>query len=516
MNTNESSNNTQEYPIYRLSDITTKIKASLLGLTRNKFWVKAHMLTDRGGLRAGHYYCELIDTDDRGNQLAKIRATIWRSNYSYIIEKLKEAGLPDALKANSEICVLCSVRYHELYGLSLDIVDVDTNFGESQINRNRRLIIEQLTKEGILKDNTKRPLPAVIQRIGLITSKDSASYNDFIKTLFNYGFSSRVILTDCMMQGVKTEGDIAAALQSLIKAKADVICIVRGGGSQTDLAWFDNEKIARAIITSPIPVWVGIGHEVDSGVLDVVAHTSFKTPTAVAEALVIRWRELYTRIMIAHERLKNSTERLMALAEASLQRDVQGAMNGLRKHYNLAHERFEKELALASARFISNVSDKVSRLQYTGINLQRKFDAFIGDKTARLDNKPVLLRSTCGRFESAGERKLTDKVGVVKQSIQNMLRSKRNEHAGRSNRIQVARYLKILSDKKTALNNLITRMDSLKPENILRKGYTITTNLLGDIIISINQLQDGEIIKTAYTDGFTESAIKRVVKESKQ
>jgi len=139
--------------ILRLYDITKLIRSSLLDLTIQKFWVQAHLHVNRAGLKGGHFYCDLVDVDDRGNQIAKIRGTIWSSRYNAIMRKLRDAGYPNALQDNSELCVLCSVRFHDIFGLSLDISDVDPTFGEAQINRNRRIIIEKLTKEGILKKN---------------------------------------------------------------------------------------------------------------------------------------------------------------------------------------------------------------------------------------------------------------------------------------------------------------------------------------------------------------------------
>jgi len=239
--------------ILRLYDITKLIKSSLLDLTSQKFWVKAHLHVNRAGLKGGHFYCDLVDVDDRGNQIAKIRGTIWNSRYNAIMRKLKDAGFPNALQDNSEICVLCSVRFHDLFGLSLDISDVDPTFGEAQINRNRRMIIEILTKEGILKKNADTFLPMAPLKIGLISSKDSAAYNDFTKTLFNSTFSFKVIFAEASMQGEKTESDITSSIDLLERVNPDVICIIRGGGSQADLAWFDNENIARRIINCSIP-----------------------------------------------------------------------------------------------------------------------------------------------------------------------------------------------------------------------------------------------------------------------
>jgi exodeoxyribonuclease VII large subunit len=451
---------------YNLREITSLIKESLLDLSGNEFWVQAHLIADRGALRSGHYYGELMDIDEAGNQIARIRITIWRHNYNRIIEKLHEAGMPDALKSDSEVCVLCSVRYHEVYGLSLDVFDIDPSFGESHIGRNRRLIVEKLTEENILKKNAEAHLPVAPQRLGLITSKESAAYNDFVKTLFNSAFSFQVILADCAMQGEETERGVVSSIQLLCEARVEMICIVRGGGSQADLAWFDNEEIARAIINCPMPVWVGIGHEIDAGVLDVVAHSSFKTPTAVAEALVGRLKELQGRLQIDVSRLQQIVDRQMALSIQLLRRKIVGALNGFRKQYELTQQQFTND----------------------ALKTRSSFRECFSSKKVTLDNRSQRLRDLYFWSLDSSTRQLEEK----------------------SARIQLPRYLKILIDKEVNLVNKEKHFNAMMPAQILKKGYTMTSNLRGEVLRSITQLQKNEAIKTQFIDGYAKSIVQEM------
>ena len=253
---------------------------------------------------------------------------IWESSLVVINRKLQAAGCQDVLRGNKEICALCSVEYHEVYGLKLQIHDVDPNFGEAQIDRNRRQILERLKADQILERNKAVTLPAAVLRIGLITADNSAALNDFTKTLGACSFAFTIIVASASMQGERMEEQVLAALRDLIRLGVHAICLVRGGGSQVDLAWFDNERIARAIAASPIPVWVGIGHEIDFVVLDSVAHTSFKTPTAVAEELVRRLKALDDRLGIADGRLHDLVERQLTLETRNLHRNVTGLLRG--------------------------------------------------------------------------------------------------------------------------------------------------------------------------------------------
>jgi exodeoxyribonuclease VII large subunit len=281
--------------IHRLRSVTARLKTLLLDATKKTFWVRAQLVSDKGNRQGGHFYGELVDIDDNGQTLAKMRVVIWRAEYQKIRQKLLDDGQPDALNGNREICVYCAVRFHEVYGLQLQVFDVDPTFGESHIDRNRRQILEKLQREGLLDKNKATVLVAAPLRIGLITSANSAACADFTKTLGASPFSFKTLLVAAAMRGQASEGEVVAAIRTLVASRVEVICPVRGGGSPLDLACFDSEAIGRAIANCPVPVWVGIGHEIDLTVPDFVAHTSHKTPTAVAEGLVERIRVLGQR-----------------------------------------------------------------------------------------------------------------------------------------------------------------------------------------------------------------------------
>jgi len=239
---------------------------------------------------------------------------IWRAEYERIKQNLSDGGQPEALTGNGEICALCAVRFHEVYGLQLQIFDVDPNFGESHIERNRHRILQKLKAEGLLERNKATTLPLAPLRIGLVTSANTAAYADFTKTLDGSPFAFKILLAASTMQGQGTSAEVVAAVNRLIQSQVDVICLVRGGGSPLDLAWFDDEAIARAIARCPVPVWAGIGHEIDVTVPDFVAHSSHKTPTAVAETLIERIRILDKDLALARDRLVDECSRQLELS----------------------------------------------------------------------------------------------------------------------------------------------------------------------------------------------------------
>ena len=457
--------NNQNRPvrIYLLSEVTHLIKDALLELSGYEFWVRAHLIADKREQRSGHYYCELMDVDAAGDTIARIRAIIWRHNYMKITEKLQTLGIPDALKDNSEVCVLCAVRYHEVYGLSLDIYDIDPTFGESRINLNRRQILEKLTKEGILNKNKETYLPVAGLRIGLITSKESAAYNDFTKSILGSHFSFQIIFADCPMQGEDMEQGLVSSLQELTQVQVDVICVVRGGGSQADLAWFDNEQIARAVLACPIPVWVGIGHEIDICVLDFIAHTSCKTPTAAAEELVRRIQELVVILKTAADQLQYIVDRRVATEEQLMERNIHGAMVGFRKQFDLA--------------------------------------------AAQLDRSTAGVRSSFEPIFINEKANILGKVQALHDRSAWLLDTKQENFEERCNRFQLPRYLHIVADKQASLDDRVSHLDAMLPGQVLKRGYTITRDNLGEVMKSVTQIKEDDSIETQFTDGTATSVV---------
>lgn len=237
-------------PPFRLRSVTTRLKAILLDATKKDFWVQAQLVSDKGNRRGGHFYGELVDIDDNGQTVAKMRVVIWRAEYEKIRQKLLDDGQPDALNGNREICALCAVRFHEVYGLQLQIFDVDPHFRESHIDRNRREILEKLQSEGLLNKNKATVLVAAPMRIGLITSANSAAYADFTKTLGASPFSFKTLLASSAMQGQASAAEVVAAIRTLVNSQVEVICLVRGGGSRP-LQLFPQDLYCLGLERSP-------------------------------------------------------------------------------------------------------------------------------------------------------------------------------------------------------------------------------------------------------------------------
>lgn len=253
------------------------------------YWVQAELSEVREGYN-GHCYIELVQKAERGNALlAKARGTIWANVYK-ILKPYFEQATGQLFTAGLKVLLQVSVEYHEQYGLSLTVQDIDPTYTLGDMARRRREIILQLEEEGVLTLNKELALPVLPQRIAVISAAGAAGYGDFCDQLLGnpYGFVFYPRLFPAVMQGDRVEETIIATLDRIAaqRERWDVVVIIRGGGATSDLSGFDTYDLAVNCAQFPLPIITGIGHERDDTVLDMVAHTRVKTPTAAAEHLI--------------------------------------------------------------------------------------------------------------------------------------------------------------------------------------------------------------------------------------
>lgn len=253
----------------------------------------------------------------------------------------KESG--ETLRKGLQVKLLVQVNFHEQYGYSLNVLDIDSTFTLGDLAKRRREILLQLEKDGILHDNQELPLPRLLKRIAVISSATAAGYGDFCHQLEqnDYGFHFDVKLFPAVMQGEQVQESILNALEEILSGLPfDLVVIIRGGGASSDLSDFDSYELAACIALYPLPVLTGIGHERDETVLDYVAHTRVKTPTAAATFIIEHQAEeaalldeLYQRITrSAEEYIQCEIQRIehqRAVLPLLFTNFIQGKQNGL-------------------------------------------------------------------------------------------------------------------------------------------------------------------------------------------
>lgn len=272
-----------------LYDLNALVRRSLEQCLPDEYWVQAE-LSDVRTNSTGHCYLEFIQKDPRSNNLiAKARGTIWANVYR-LLKPYFEESTGQVFVSGIKVLVQVTVSFHELYGYSLTVQDIDPTYTLGDMARRRREILKQLEEEGVLTLNKELEMPVLPQRIAVVSSPTAAGYGDFCHQLKNNprGFFFHTELFPALMQGDRVEESVLSALDAILNRQEDfdAVVIIRGGGATSDLSGFDTYLLAAACAQFPLPIITGIGHERDDTVLDSVAHTRVKTPTAAAEYLI--------------------------------------------------------------------------------------------------------------------------------------------------------------------------------------------------------------------------------------
>jgi exodeoxyribonuclease VII large subunit len=403
-----------------LTDLQLIIRDSLYIALPEMYWVIAE-ISELKENSSGHCYLELIEKHaDENNVRARIRAVIWSNRYRFI-KSLFENVTGESIREGLKVLVKAKVEYHEIYGLSLVITDIDPAFTVGEQALKRQLIISKLEQEGVFTMNKELELPNAPQRIAIISSKNAAGYTDFINHLTgnSWGYVFYTALFDSAMQGPDTETGVINALNRIADNYDcfDLVVIIRGGGSQADLSWFDNYNIAFHVTQFPLPVITGIGHNKDMSVTDMVAHKALKTPTATAEFIVERLAETDNHIY----------DIWLKIRELSLQYTFRSGLIPVNQANRLASE----------ARLFS---------------VQQK---------AVLEKYRENLKSFTFNF-----------IGLTNINIE----------------------------------TLGTQLNILSPDNVLKRGYTITS-VNGKIIKKREDVNEDDLIDTQFSDGMVKSRV---------
>jgi exodeoxyribonuclease VII large subunit len=292
----------RQITLYQLNQL---IQSTLEQHLESTYWVIAEIGEFRVNQK-GHCYMEFVEKNEQ-KITAKLRANLWAYDF-YNLNSLFRSVTGRPLGAGIKILARVVVQFHEVYGLSLLVKDLDPNFTLGERARQKQLVIKRLTSEGIIDNNTCLRLPLVPQRVAVISSSTAAGYGDFVDHLTNnpYKYHFDIELFETVMQGEEAVHSIVKALKKAqqYREKFDLLTIIRGGGSQIDLDCFDSYEVAAEIAQCQLPVVTGIGHQRDDTVADMVAHTRLKTPTAVAEFLINGLASFESQLDYQFDRIK--------------------------------------------------------------------------------------------------------------------------------------------------------------------------------------------------------------------
>ena len=427
-----------------LVDLNQRIRMTLEQAFPDTYWVRAEMSDVRENGASGHCYLEFIEKDPRSGQLlAKVRGAIWAKTFR-LLKPYFEMETGQRFVSGLKVLVRVTVDFHELYGLSLTVVDIDPAYTLGDMARKRLEIIRQLQEEGVFELNKELPLPLLPRRIALISSPTAAGYEDFMNQLTHNraGYPFYVKLFPALMQGERTEESVIAALDRIYAHQElfDVVALLRGGGATSDLNSFDSYLLAANCAQFPLPILTGIGHERDDTVVDLVAHTRLKTPTAVAEFLIARMDQ-------AAQTVEELQQTMTQSASVRLLQEKQRLQSYATRFPALVGQRMERNRTL---------------LHQLGAKLPTMAQGFVERKRAMVDRLAMQLRNATTTHLAEKQRFLQ-------------------------------------------LQEQFVRMAS--PDYILRRGYSLTLRE-GKIIKRAKELQAGDELTTRFMDGEVKSIIK--------
>ena len=332
-----------------LKQLQQQIKSAVEEALPLPVWVVAEVAELKVNY-SGHCYLELVEKSEpkRGGSstpTAQARAVIWRSQWAMVAAYFRQQTGSE-LGVGMKILAKVLVSYHELYGLSLQISDIDPSYTLGEVERQKQMTIAQLKADGVWDMNREQQLPYLVQRIAVVSSAAAAGYRDFMNELHGGGYAFRCDLYDAVVQGVAAEESICAALDevALKQEQYDAVVLIRGGGSASDLSCFNSYRLCSYVAQFPLPVLTGIGHDKDTSVADMVAHTPLKTPTAVAAWLVDRM-----------ERIEGWLEEMMV--------QLASFATAITKVQELKLERLKSELKIQAASYCQSAEARLGLLR---------------------------------------------------------------------------------------------------------------------------------------------------------
>ena len=440
-----------------------------------EYWVEAELAECREN--RGHCYMELVEKDELSNTpVARASAKCWRTTWA-VVQPHFERTTGQRLHAGMKVRLKVYAQFHEAFGFSWIVTDIDATFTLGDLARRRQEIIRKLKEEGIFDLQRELELPLFCQRIAVISAQNAAGYGDFCRQLEDneYGFQFQTQLFPAVMQGEQVEKSIITALNRIYSVEYrtenvefatasestapestavanstlytlhstlstfDCVVIIRGGGSTSDLSGFDTLALAENVAQFPLPIITGIGHDRDESVLDMVSHTRVKTPTAAAAFLISHLKQVLDRI-------ENSEERIL--------RHVQSTMEVERLRLTRLSERIPTLFSLVSTKQTAHLDSTVQRLS-----------AAIAQRIEREQTKCSMLNAQCS------------------MAI--------NQH---------------LLKERHRLELLEQRATSLDPALLLKRGYSITL-YKGHAVRNAASLKPGDQIETRLNEGTIHSTV---------
>lgn len=453
-----------------LSELLAGLKGMVAETFPEAFWVKAEI---RQYSVAGNGHCYMTLSESRGGrQVAEIRSIIWKWKFLPVSAAFRRATGSD-LRAGITVLVKVTLNFSEIYGMSLYVEDIDPAFTLGEQAMERKRAIERLTREGYMEMQKELCIPPIPYNLAIISSPTAAGLQDFLNHLKDngYGYVFHPVLFEATMQGDGASASVVAAFGRIAEAEEaagrnfDAVLLLRGGGSETDLACFDDYDMAVAIATCPSPVVTAIGHDKDHHIADMVANTYVKTPTALADLFIDAYIAEDDRITALQERVED----------------------GVRRHLDARSEAVERLAGRISRAVSSRFTDADRALQQISARISRGL-------LAKSHAEQSALEMRCGRIargllakSMAAEKQLGDRVS-------RLCFAAGSRQASALSRVALVE----------------ARIAGADPREILSRGYVLVTGKDNRILKTTARVSIGDRIGVRFSDGHLRATVNEV------
>lgn len=454
--------------VYSLVQIAEAIKRAINTATGSQsYWIKAEIATlNISG--SGHAYLELVEQRN-GKKIAVVKGVIWAAKMQELKQTLG-SDFGNIIKAGTEFVANCNVEYHVVYGLQIQILDIDLSFNIGELERRKKETIARLKKEELFDLNRQVREPLIIQKVALIASPQSAAYQDFIKHIkeneHNYRFD--IQLFPVTVQGDTSAQSMRDALSKINPAEYEAVVFIRGGGSELDLDPFNDYELCKMAAMMPIPILTGIGHEINLSVLDMIACVPQKTPTAIADYLIDK--------ILSYE--KKMYELYIAIAR-----------------------RTNERLKIDQLK-IGSFLEIISKYPVSYCQKKRGDIHTVASQLARIGTKNIVDQKEALKFF------LNEIFGNAIQRLTVVEPNRLNEIAG-TLQSQLGYFIRLQSN---SLEQLHESVQILRPENTLARGFSIT-RLNGKAIRGVDGVNYDDNIEITLFDGTINAKVKSIKKD---
>ena len=455
----------EQTQIFTLKQVVSSIRKTIEERYNREYWVKAEM-HKLGQTKAGHCYPELVQKED-GKIVAEMRGTIWKHNFDSINQRFMQV-VKEPLKEDTTLLMKVKVNFHEIYGISLQISDIDPNYTLGELQRERAETLKKLQQENLVNANQLINFPLLPKRIAIISAESSKGLSDFMKVIaentWNYSFFT--MLFPATLQGDRAEHTIIAQLEKIkrVQSHFDIVVIVRGGGGEVGMSCYNNYNLCKAIASFPMPILTGIGHSTNLTVAEMVSYRNAITPTELGDFLIQAFHDFSVP-------LKESLKTLKVYSEKKIQ-----------------EEKFE--LSKSTSKYSGAVSKLIENNRFGLTRSSVALNTGVQKTFQRSNEQLVHYRR---RSVTSGKLALQEEFNQLEQLRHQLPKLLKNN----------------ITTRNSKLEQIEMKVRLLDPINILNRGYSITT--INDKVISEqNPTKEGDIIKTQTANFSIDSTVKSI------